>query len=589
MSASSDEDCAFTLRLQTRSKRRVVDSEERCIAQPCAGDAIVPWQPLLERPPPLAIVAPFAAPRDRDEIQHYKLSAKMTRAKMVKKRAKLVQSCNDVVEKVVDDIVRSGAVTRVGVRVESRRLKDARGHARRDGIRRLHIISKSVTSNLKHCPLHPAHLLHSGFSELSRAEVQCSMKVTDPTVRANRKLVAEVALQIQLENLTTLCTTMEDLAKQRDTLESGSLLVTLARIKWDETQEKVGLRVVNSLQLNQQRAPWHVLVQRRRLITGIISEHGENVTKLDLRVPVAPLRSTTASALYSGLTLSGESKPFENATRRLADASDVHAFVLECDGASSNDKFFWHYMNQMPAKSLKAVRLCGNHGTHLIETALYAIGYASSFLGNGYNVAKVLRMHSYMFRLIASVAHIVAVREVLPVLSVSAPAEILEFNLEVQNFALANIFAQSRKTEKTELLGACRKTPMSTSRAYLQYKELWGRLMLALPFPWVGPVLRCTGGTTVSTLQYLLRSVVFVRIPKIPEAGKWAKSGPILDFLLVGICVHEVLLTSWSHAFSSVEKHMDLDRAPIKDAENMDEVDWSATFSKARTIKTNAS
>lgn len=142
--------------------------------------------------------------------------------------------------------------------------------------------------------------------------------------------------------------------------------------------------------MTRQVKDWHVLVSKRRLLLGVSTTSGKSkFLKQDFFVPIVPLQNTSANCLWEGVFASSVARPTEDLVRTVLDSADLPVAVVESDGAYSNDKMVWHYLNNLPPRFVKTFRLCGNHAVHLVEAAMFSAGKDLRMLGNIYDASKV--------------------------------------------------------------------------------------------------------------------------------------------------------------------------------------------------------
>lgn len=276
-------------------------------------------------------------------------------------------------------------------------------------------------------------------------------------------------------------------------------------------------------------------------------------------------------------------KWFIDLENMLAGAATVACYLVECDGASSNDKCMWYRFGLLPARALNILRLCMNHQLHLTEAMM--LGCAMGFTGSLYRVGKLLRTSGYYLRLIAKVEQVIS--KVLMIRSPKdRPEDIHEFNLLLRDLVVRN-FGIGRLSEHEQARRAALGQGPPSSPGKAKYIETWDALLVALPDCMAGDMVHyCSGcgdgiGATsrercVKSVSVKIVDVVFRNMPGQPEAGKWAKTFPLLLWLTVGFGIFGTLPLIWSAALVPMKGK------PKRGVESHDPdaVNWGEIFNK---------
>ena len=268
----------------------------------------------------------------------------------------------------------SGHICRVGVRIKGDQVMIAGKH-----------------SDAKYLPLTSSCALWLAYAKQIARAVAAAFNCSPPTVATARQAVAACYMALQRHNFDKLVTAFSQ-------VPAPAWRASFQHVKLDETMERAVVRLHGQLRDNQQQKSWHVLVQKRRLICGVLSDQGRSkFVKVDVATPIVPLHNTSANCLYLGLYDSVEGKQSEAFAHEISMASDLSVLVVECDGAFANDKAIWHRFNSTDATIPKCLRLCGNHGLHLIEMLVFHTSNAYKFLSRMYDVARFFSLERRLF------------------------------------------------------------------------------------------------------------------------------------------------------------------------------------------------
>ena len=179
---------------------------------------------------------------------------------------------------------------------------------------------------------------------------------------------------------------------------------------WDETGQRLVLRVNTGIPSHGQAATWQVLVARFRFAWGWRSQHAgssEETAFLSWEpvIPAVPLLSTSAANIAAGLEAHSVTAPVHQFSLHLQGLCRFWFDLAESDGATSNEQFVAARFQDEATGHL----ICCNHGNHLAEVAVVTVASqrealveGRSILNDVYASALFLRMHGHMLRLIVS-------------------------------------------------------------------------------------------------------------------------------------------------------------------------------------------
>lgn len=130
--------------------------------------------------------------------------------------------------------------------------------------------------------------------------------------------------------------------EERRTRDDHHRRICVSMRSWDETTQRLQLKLSDYLTAHQSESAWNVLVQRRaitvvdlRNVDDTILEEGE---VMKLVTPPVPLINTQAEAIVEALEVKGDMAEVNIFEREMN--ADVHIMVAEADNASSNEKTF---------------------------------------------------------------------------------------------------------------------------------------------------------------------------------------------------------------------------------------------------------
>ena len=179
---------------------------------------------------------------------------------------------------------------------------------------------------------------------------------------------------------------------------------------WDETGQRLVLRVNTGIPSHGQAATWQVLVARFRSAWGWRSQHAgssEETAFLSWEpvIPAVPLLSTSAANIAAGLEAHSVTAPVHQFSLHLQGLCRFWFDLAESDGATSNEQFVAARFQDEATGHL----ICCNHGNHLAEVAVVTVASqrealveGRSILNDVYASALFLRMHGHMLRLMVS-------------------------------------------------------------------------------------------------------------------------------------------------------------------------------------------
>ena len=179
---------------------------------------------------------------------------------------------------------------------------------------------------------------------------------------------------------------------------------------WDETGQRLVLRVNTGLPSHGQAATWQVMVARFRFAWGwhVPSAGAEGAIAFlswEPVIPAVPLLSNSAANIAAGLEAHSLTAPVHQFAVHLQGLCGFWFDLAESDGATSNEKFVASRFQDKSTGHL----ICCNHGNHIAEVAVVSVASerdgrseSKSVLNDVYASALFLRMHGHLLRLIVA-------------------------------------------------------------------------------------------------------------------------------------------------------------------------------------------
>ena len=224
-----------------------------------------------------------------------------------------------------------------------------------------------------------------------------------------RGLVAESTKELQLKFLHN-CKAVWTMVLAAMT--SSAWAYSMSNVRWDETSERLHVPIDSRLQRQQEHSSWHVLVQRRAAVCGVLHQNPGPRSALEEKFrfctcisPVVPLVGVSASAIFDGLYNHPRTRPIAQAVEgaglcRMIGSRRFAFFLFEADDASSNDKLIHHRYSQILAENPEALvehKRCSLHQSSLTETTIcffMGVGLVNSL----FSISSLLRTHGYFIR-----------------------------------------------------------------------------------------------------------------------------------------------------------------------------------------------
>ena len=203
---------------------------------------------------------------------------------------------------------------------------------------------------------------------------------------------------------------------------------------WDETGQRLVLRVNTGLPSHGQAATWQVLVARFRFAWGWhVPSAGSGDANAFLSwepvIPAVPLLSNSAANIAAGLEAHSVTAPVHQFALHLQGLCGFWFDLAESDGATANEKFVAVRFQDQATGHL----ICCNHGNHLAEVAVVSVASqrdarseSKSVLNDVYASALFLRMHGHLLRLIVSLRG--TLKEMLVIRHGPPPDSAIEYN-----------------------------------------------------------------------------------------------------------------------------------------------------------------
>ena len=231
---------------------------------------------------PARRVARYPGPKKRSKAEHSAVAARMREAKANKRALQLATDQAQTLHALVQPVRERCRGLDVQV-IKPRWL----GGSRRAGVKTLQL---RIKGSEKHSRFTFWQRLSLAYSSSSGTNATARERQCDPhTVRRNRIAVAQsyMCMQSRIFDMASVCLQAK-----------GDLLWSLCLLKWDETSERLSLKLVQHASLGQQRSTWTVMVVRMRFAWGWANGFSQSC---EVACPVMPLTGTTAEDLHAAL------------------------------------------------------------------------------------------------------------------------------------------------------------------------------------------------------------------------------------------------------------------------------------------------
>ena len=270
------------------------------------------------------------------------------------------------------------------------------------------------------------------------------------------------------------------------------------------------------------------------------------------------------------------------------------------DGAEVNDKLVAHYMQSKGDKPniLISDSICGNHTNNIAELMSVKTLANNTILPTLYSLALLFRMGNYFIRLIWAVGAFFtdAYNPAVRCGKGCPPPASRTYTAELGDYLLRNYLVRVHGRSVHRKRRRQRKRPMQKrtngggdadeggeadsasidgvfecydfslssaafeSNAARLWKAMWEAFVAVfncLPiFSHKCANHACCSGfnpeVTRLRMKQAAKDFLFAALPTIPNAGKWTKSGPSVDYFITSCCAGPFLQEIWSLAFGKV-------------------------------------
>ena len=329
---------------------------------------------------------------------------------------------------------------------------------------------------------------------------------------------------------------------------------------WDETGQRLVLRVNTGVASHGQTANWQVLVARFRFVWGW---HTRQASSSDAHaflswepvVPAVPLLSNSAANIAAGLEAHSVTAPLHQFSLHLQRLCGVWFDLAESDGATANERFVAARYQDDATGHL----ICCNHGNHLGEVAVVTVaGQRSagvdgrSILNDVYASALFLRMHGHMLRLMVSLRG--ALKKMLLIRHGPPPECAQEYNACIRSMLHAEHDFTSGASSKKRLDALLdRFFSCFNGRHWVQgVVEVYDNNAQLDSEQWLSSATDAALGVLLS------------RLPPVPSSGKWEKLTPCI-FFIVKLQMHGLLAHMLEPAFQNAGFHSSAGRGSTDD------------------------
>ena len=250
-------------------------------------------------------------------------------------------------------------------------------------------------------------------------------------------------------------------------------------------------------------------------------------------------QKTNTEALWEALLKHPSLEEVHRFYKFLMSCAKFSLHLHACDGVSSNDRFFAHYVDQN-TDFLVDRMLCRNHQTNLVMVALYAC-ISSGLLNDLYCASKFLRMGPFYFRCIVCLSRFVTEHFRM---RVGTPSRVdTDFADEMRDYLKSAHSERGAHSEDYRKTGKRKKRGGQNFEASIDahFRFFNGG------YPTVGegealdvseqkvfhicPGPHCCRSPSASAVRARKHLCILLQHkPKSPEQGKWTKVGPCLDF-----------------------------------------------------------
>lgn len=517
----------------------------------------------------------FAGPRRRSAADHYAIAARMREGKARKRLTAVVEGQAESIAALVEPVRQQCR----GVDIKVVR-PSCLGGSRATRSTSLQVVLKTTD---KLCRFTTPQQLEVAYAFGSTNAVARQWSCDAHTVRRLRIRVAQTYLcaQSQVLELAKLCLNTR-----------GGVLWASCLTKWDETSEKLCLRVCSYATLQQQRSSWHVMVVRMKLAWGL--DNGL-VQSAEVVCPVLPLVTTSAEHLHAALTAHPHTQAVNEFKNFIFNLAGVALDVYEADAASANDRLYHYLLAKAAANTLTTLSLCRNHQNHLVQASLVA-NLGLRVVNDLLCATLFLRMGGHFLRLICAL-QLIFQPATVQIIPGQPPPDAQEFAEEFHDFMLRAREWLALRREKPKR-GASRGAGMNgaqqcsesechaatappshrPSKTFLaglkEFCAVFNGRMWENSFSHHCMGAACCSSGPSTTCNRMIRAVsqvLLARVPEVPALSKWTNLGCCVDNFAALILVHNVLGVLFASAFCKMRAHKD--KQLISDDGNLD---WHA-------------
>ena len=266
-----------------------------------------------------------------------------------------------------------------------------------------------------------------------------------------------------------------------------------------------------------------------------------DVVSLKFPCPTVPIAGTRAECVHESLDTADQVKDFQKEAKKMMAAASLGVEVDGCDGAFSNvrcETWRQEYPLEDDGAEKRVVELCGNHGCHISEVLVE--GFLSkhddgpnrpNFVQMAASFISLLRCGGFFIRLLSSIFPLVLERLHL-VPDTRPDPQVHRLLGYIREHSLYFFEKYKRAYSETR----------TGERALEMLQEAWD----SFGFWWNGrhdmedtyfhhvllSKMSVNDKTTIAQkMSWSLARLLLRSIPGRPEAGKWTKTPPALDFI----------------------------------------------------------
>jgi hypothetical protein len=322
---------------------------------------------------------------------------------------------------------------------------------------------------------------------------------------------------------------------------------------WDETGQRVQLRMLKMANASTQSSKWEIFVCKKSFMWGWITPTGGClIIHFHVVVPPLPLLNTGAKDLHNALHYHPQIKQvaeFEAEFVKLCE----HAFDLkEADGAPGNDRYVAHRSNMLEEENDPALRgflTCLNHGNQLIESQALGVaghigGQASPLLSDWYSMSLFCRTGGHFVRIIAAVSPIA---KKIHIVEGNPPIHAKEVAEQLVDLMVQHHDGQARSQDRSA--AASNKFRQKAKR---NFEILNGRVADRLCHFSVASVDK---DMLAVELMGLIYTLVLPSLPATPSMNKWTKLEMCLMFFFIA-CMFNLMQLLAELAFDKLDMRL---------------------------------